>query len=121
MKRDKIIYWITTGLVSAGMLLSASMYLSKSPELMGNFKTLGLPDYFVTLLGVAKLLGAVVLLIPVWTTLKEWAYAGFAFTFAGAVWTHIATGTPWMAPVFFILLLAVSYVFWIRARQIKTT
>jgi hypothetical protein len=122
MKRDKIIYWIATGLVAAGMLLSATMYLSKNPELIGNFKTLGLPDYFVTLLGVAKLLGAVVLLMPVWTALKEWAYAGFAFTFAWAVWTHIATGTPLDGTgVFHPAPRCFIYVFWIRARQIKTT
>jgi len=119
MKRDKIIYWITTGLVTAGMLLSAFMYLSSNPELMQTFESLGIPVYFVMLLGVAKLLGAIVLITPVWSELKEWAYAGFAFTFAGAIWTHLATGTPWMAPLLFLLVLAISYVFHRRIAQSK--
>ena len=114
MKRDKIIYLITTGLISAGMLMSAGMYLSRNPELMENFKSLGFPLYFAMLLGVAKLLGAIALVTPLWDKLKEWAYAGFAFTFIGAVWTHVATGTPPFAPLVFLVLLGVSYVFRMR-------
>jgi len=118
MKRDKIIYWTATGLVSAGMLLSAFMYLSRNPELMGNFKSIGIPVYFVTLLGVAKLAGAITLLAPVWKGLKEWTYAGFTFTFFGALWTHLATGTPWVTPLIFIAMLATSYFFWKRIQKI---
>ncbi len=114
MKRDKIIYWILTGLVSLAMLASAFMYLSGNAELMESFKTLGIPIYLVGLLGVAKLVGAVLLVAPVWRWLKEWAYAGFAFTFGGAVWVHVSTGTPWVAPLVFMALLAVSYVYWHR-------
>lgn len=114
MKRDKVIYWIATGLLSAGMLMSAFMYLTKNPELMKSFHSAGYPDYFVLILGSAKLLGAIVLLAPVWSKLKEWAYAGFAFTFIGAMWTHIATSTPWIAPFIALLILSVSY--WFRGR-----
>src|SRR5687768_3421636 len=106
MKRDKIIYWIATGLVAAGMLLSAVMYLTRNPELIKSFSALGIPLFLVSLLGVAKLLGAIALIAPGLKELKEWAYAGFAFTFIGAVWTHIATGTPWIAPLVFLMLLA---------------
>jgi DoxX-like family len=114
MKRDKIIYWITTGLISAGMLMSAGMYLSRNAELMENFKALSIPLYFVTMLGAAKLLGAITLVAPVWSKLKEWAYAGFAFVFLGAAWTHFATGTSAVAPLLFLALLGVSYFFRLR-------
>jgi uncharacterized membrane protein YphA (DoxX/SURF4 family) len=117
MTRDKIIYWATTGLVAAGMAMSAFMYLSNNPEMMGNFQALGIPAYLVIVLGVAKGLGAIALLAPVWARLKEWAYAGFTFTFLGAVWTHIATGTPWVAPFVALLILSVSYVFWLRLKN----
>lgn len=116
MKRDKVIYWIATGLISAGMLMSAFMYLSKNPQLLKSFQEAGYPIYFITLLGTAKLLGAIVLLIPIWSKLKEWAYAGFAFTFIGAVWTHLSTGTPWLAPFIALLILSVSYWFRIKAK-----
>jgi len=116
MKRDKIIYWTATGLLAAGMGMSAFMYLSRNSELMKSFETIGLPVYMVSILGVAKLLGAVALLAPVWDRLKEWAYAGFSFTFIGAVWIHIATGTSWVAPLIALLILAVSYGFRLKLK-----
>lgn len=120
MKRDKIIYWVATGLVAAGMAMSAFMYLSKNPELMSGFQQIGIPVYFIALLGVAKLLGAIALVAPVGTRLKEWAYAGFLFMFIGATWVHIATGTPFVMPLMFLIILALSYVFWNKV-FVKTT
>jgi len=114
MKRDKIVYWITTGLVAAMMFFSAYMYLTKNPELVSGFKALGFPLYFVTILGVAKLLGAIVLVAPAGRILKEWAYAGFIFIFIGAAWVHVVTGTPFLMPVIFLAILGVSYLFWTR-------
>jgi len=112
MKKNKIIYWICTGLVSAMMLMSGIMYLSKAPQVVEAIKTLGYPDYFRVILGIAKIAGVVALLIPGFNTIKEWAYAGFTFVFIGAVWTHIATGTPFAGAVIALLLLAGSY--WFR-------
>jgi len=121
MKRDKIIYWGATGLIVAGMTMSAFMYLTNNPEITGGFKMLGFPDFLVTLLGTAKLLGVIVLIAPVWDKLKEWAYAGFAFVFLGAIWTHIATGTPWVAPFIALLILLVSYGFRLRLMRVSNS
>ena len=115
MKKDKIIYWASTGIVAAAMALSAVMYLTRNPELMHNFEALGIPLYLVGLLGVAKLLGSIALIGPV-EKLKEWAYAGFGFVFIGATWTHLATGTPWIAPAIFFGILTTSYIFRLRVR-----
>jgi uncharacterized membrane protein YphA (DoxX/SURF4 family) len=117
MKKDKIIYWLATGVVAAAMLLSAFMYLSKSEELMKSFEAIGIPLYMVMLLGTAKLIGAILLLAPVAPRFKEWAYAGFLFTFTGAIWTHAATATPWVAPLIFLVVLAVSYVYWNKLKS----
>ncbi len=117
MKRDKILYWITTGLVSLGFLMSSFMYLSKNPELMTGFSQMGYPAYFVTILGVAKLLGSLAILSPKTPKLREWAYAGFTFNLIGAIWTHVATGTPFVAPLVFLVLLGVSYYF--NTKQVK--
>lgn len=114
MKRLNIIYWVTTGLVSAFMLFSAALYLTHNEALVASFKTIGFPVFFITILGVAKLTGAIVLVAPVNAHVKEWAYAGFAFTFIGATWTHLATSTPWIMPFVFLIILGVSYYSWIR-------
>lgn len=117
MKRDRIIYWASTGLVALLFAFSSFMYLSKNAELMQSFRQIGYPAYFVTLLGVAKLAGAIALLNPWSDKLKEWAYAGFVFTLIGATWTHIATHTPFMAPLVILVLTGVSYLFYQRVKQ----
>lgn len=114
MKKNKIIYWSLTGLVSLGFLMSSFMYLGKSAELMENFAKIGFPVYFVSILGLAKLLGAIALVNPWFPKLKEWAYAGFTFVLLGAVWTHLATSTPFAAPLVFLVLLGASYFFYQR-------
>lgn len=111
MKKNKIIYWITTGLVSVGFLLSSVLYLTQNPELMENFKTLGIPFYMVQLLGFAKLLGGIAIINPWYIKLREWAYAGYTFVLLGATWTHLSTQTPFIAPLIFLALLAVSYIY----------
>jgi hypothetical protein len=109
MKKNKIIYWSSTGLVSLAFLMSSFMYLGKNPGLMENFAKAGFPVFFVTILGLAKLLGAVAVINPWFPTLREWAYAGFTFVLIGAIWTHVATQTPFVAPLIFLLLLGLSY------------
>lgn len=116
MKRDKILYWITTGLVSLSFLMASMMYLTKSPELMASFASTGLPEYFVMILGTAKLLGGLAVLNPWSAKLREWSYAGFTFVLIGATWVHIATGTPFIAPVINLLLVGLSYFFHQRVK-----
>lgn len=112
MKKNNILYWSFTGLVAVGFLLSSFMYLSQNPELIANFQKIGFPLFFVMILGVAKLLGALAIVNPWFPKLKEWAYAGFTFTLIGAAWTHVATQTPFVAPLIFLVLLAASYFFY---------
>ena len=76
MKR-KIVYWGATGLVAIVALLGGFSYVTNSPEAIENFRHVGYPQQLRVLLGIAKLAGAIVLLLPRLPTLKEWAYAGF--------------------------------------------
>ncbi len=117
MKTNKILYWITTGISSALFLLSAFMYLGKNPELMKNFELLGFPAFFVTILGVAKLLGGLAIINPWFATLKEWAYAGYTFVLIGAIWTHTATHTPFIMPLIILVVVALSYYFRSKLEQ----
>jgi uncharacterized membrane protein YphA (DoxX/SURF4 family) len=119
MKTNKIIFWVTTGIVSAMMLMSSGMYLTKNPQLTEGFKVLGYPMYMLYILGLAKLLAAIGLLQPMFPKLREWAYAGLTFTFIGAIWSHLATGTPFVMPLVFLVVLAVSYVYNMRLRKVS--
>ena len=111
MNWKTITYWITTGLLAALMLFSAAAYVSGEPHGVAGFHSLGYPDYFRVMLGVAKALGVVALLAPGVRVLKEWAYAGFGFTFFAAVVSHAACGQMdhLAGPVIALIFLAASY------------
>lgn len=108
----KIIYWVCTGLVAALSLLAAFGYLSGSPQSVHGFAHLGYPQHLRVILGIAKALGAIALVVPGLPTLKEWAYAGFTFAWISAcVAHHIAKDGPTQyVPLVLLALLIVSYV-----------
>ncbi len=63
---------------------------------------LGYPLYFTTITGVWKLPAGVVLLLPRFLRVKEWAYAGMVFTYTGAAASHIFAGdgpAKWSVPL----------------------
>jgi len=107
----KVIYWITTGLLAAGGFMAAFAYLSGSPQAAEGFARVGYPQQLRILLGVAKPLGAIALLIPGWPRLKEWAYAGFAFAWIAAIPAHYLAGERGTAiePLILLVILFVSY------------
>ncbi len=115
-KRSKIIYWIATIWLSLGMVSTGAGQLFKvkgeSPGGVDSMTHLGYPVYFVTILGICKILGVVVLLIPKFPLLKEWAYAGFFFMMSGAIFTHIAADNS-ISEIFpSLLLLILTVVSW---------
>src|ERR1700730_7399065 len=73
---------------------------------------LGYPVYFLTILGIWKILGVVALLIPRFPLLKEWAYAGFFFAMSGAIFSHIAVGDSVKELIPSLLLLILTVVSW---------
>src|SRR5262245_54174916 len=107
----KIVYWATTAILSAMSLFAAFAYLSGSPEAVEGFAHVGYPQQLRVILGIAKPLGAIVLLVPRWPLLKEWAYAGFTFAWIAAAVAHYLAGEKaWPMPLILLAALAVSYV-----------
>lgn len=111
-KRNKIIYWVATGWLALGMLSTGVVQLLKTKEEAELMTHLGYPLYFLTILGIWKILGVIAVLIPEFSLLKEWAYAGFFFAMSGAIISHLAMGDA--AKEFFgpVLLLALTIVSW---------
>jgi len=108
-KRNKIIYWIATIWLALGMLSTGIVQLLKAKDGQGGadlITHLGYPAYLLTLLGIWKILGVIVILIPKFFLLKEWAYAGFFFVMTGAIFSHIASGDP-INEIFPALLLII--------------
>jgi hypothetical protein len=107
MKR--IAYWATTALVSVMLLLSVT-YLSGSQEVVSGFNKVGYPQHLRIVLGIAKPLAAIVLLLPGLARLKEWAYAGATFALVMAtIANYLAGESTWFMPPILLALLFASY------------
>ena len=114
-KRNKIIYWVSTLWLALGMVSTGVVQLIKMKEEMDLIvQRLGYPIYFLTILGIWKILGVVAVLIPKFPVLKEWAYAGFFFAMSGAIFSHIAahsSAIDMFGPLLLIVLTVVSWYF----------
>ncbi len=110
-KRNRIIYWVSTVFVAFGMAASGIQQVMRTQQMVDLIKPLGYPVYFLSIIGVWKILAVIALLVPGFKLLKEWAYAGLFFTMTGALISHLAVGDsgikeiagPIMQTIFIIL------------------
>jgi hypothetical protein len=111
-RRRVVLYWSTTSLVAVVMIWSA-LNFSLHPAMKGAFAHLGLPDWFRVELTIAKLLGALALVIPgVPRRIKEFAYFGFGLTLVSATIAHLSSGDGLKYEAFhsfFFVCLVISY------------
>ncbi|MBS1510316.1 MAG: DoxX family protein [Bacteroidetes bacterium] len=126
-KRNTIIYWVATLWLSLGMLSTGIVQLLHIKAGTGGADSmlqLGYPLYMLTLLGVLKIAGVGIILLPGLTLLKEWAYAGFAFVITGAVYSHAAIGdhaATFFGPLLLLVLLVLSWYYRPANRKINFT
>jgi uncharacterized membrane protein YphA (DoxX/SURF4 family) len=111
-KRDKIIYWVATIWLSLGMVSTGIVQLIQMDEEVQKMNTLGYPSYFLTIIGIWKILGVIAVLVPKFPLVKEWAYAGFFFLMTGAIFTHLAVGDEALEYFGSTLLLFLTIVSW---------
>lgn len=112
MKMLTIAFWTATTIVAAELLVGGLMDLARTPYVVGVVTGIGYPVYILTILGLGKVPGALVLLVPGLPRLKEWAYAGAVFEMAGAALSLAATGRPateLIAPLAFVALTLISW------------
>jgi hypothetical protein len=118
--KRKVIYWVTTGLLAALSVFAAFSYLSGSPQAVEGFAHVGYPQQLRVILGIAKLLGAVALIMPGVPKVKEWAYAGFTFAWISASVAHYLAkdGAAAFLPLLLLVFLIISYVTRPASRQL---
>ena len=109
---SEIVYWVATVVSVVGVAGTGLLDLTGAPAMAQHVSALGYPAYLQHFLGVAKVLGAVVILLPGLRRLKEWAYAGMTFDLLGASYSHFAHRddvAELLLPVSLLALLALSY------------
>jgi uncharacterized membrane protein/cbb3-type cytochrome oxidase subunit 3 len=111
-KTNKIIYWTSTILLASGMLAGGLEQVFHTRRIADLFAHLGYPLYFSYILGVWQILGVIAILVPEFSLLKEWAYAGLFFTYTGAAASHFLVGDPfgiWLGPLIVALITITSW------------
>ena len=121
MKKDKIIYWVSTVLAVAMGLMSGVMYFAV-PEMKEEFHKSGFPDFFSIELGIAKIVGAIVILVPMFSArVKEWAYAGYRIVYISAFIFHAVLQGPatGILPLVLLVFLIVSNIYYHKLQKAK--
>lgn len=122
-KANRIIYWVATLWLSLGMVSTGIVQIIKMQEEVDDFTHLGYPTYLMTIIGISKLAGVIAVLAPGLPLIKEWAYAGFLFITAGAVTSHIISGSSAssiLGPALLLVLTIVSWYFRPPDRKVGT-
>ena len=118
----KVTYWVVTGLLALSAVFAGVNYLWGSQQAVQGFAHVGYPQQLRVLLGIAKLMGGITLIVPGLLTLKEWAYAGFTFAWIAAVVAHYLAkdGAVAFFPLLLLVLLFVSYFTRPASRRLST-
>lgn len=114
-KTINILYWIFTILFCTAMLMDGIAGLMRVQEGKEGLAHLGYPEYLMSIVGIAKVLGVLAILQTKFKVIKEWAYAGFTINFIGASLSHVfirdAIGMFFM-PLVILAFMFVSYYLW---------
>jgi len=122
-KTIKVTYWILAVIFALFMLMDGSAGVMKEQTGQDVMNHLGYPIYIMVITGAAKILGAVAILQTKFKTIKEWAFAGFAFNFIGASASRAFVGDSIGLIIFPMIILAVMfavYYFWKQYEQVKS-
>ena len=111
-RNRSIVYWVTTVIIAAELAVGGVWDILRTDYVREVLEQrLGYPAYFSVIIGLWKVPGAVVLLVPRLPRLKEWAYAGAVFTYTGAAASHLAVGdgAGALGPVGFAVIALASW------------
>jgi len=127
-KARVIAYWVTTILGPASFVIGGTMFLTHAEQPVQAMEHLGISSNLLYVLGIWKILGAIVCVVPGIPLLKEWAYAGFFFELTGAAALHAMAGDPFFTsgpfmiapPLIFLALVIASWSLRPASRRLGT-
>src|SRR4051794_28418549 len=111
-KAKIIAYWFFTATAALTFLSGGFMDATLVPQVAEGMKHLGYPTHFAVYIGIWKLMGGLVIVLPGLALLKEWAYFGMVVNLLGASVAHAATGDgpdKYLVPAGLIIPVVISY------------
>jgi uncharacterized membrane protein YphA (DoxX/SURF4 family) len=114
-KLKKIFFWVTTALLCFELLYGVlwDFNVLNKGYVYEMLKHLGYPMYIAIILGVAKLVACLVILLPGFPLQKEWAYTGVVILFVGAFASHQFSGDSLGQSGFALGFAVISLLSWI--------
>jgi uncharacterized membrane protein YphA (DoxX/SURF4 family) len=115
-----IVYWVATAPVLLETAVGAEWDLARISYVRDVFAHLGYPLFLLTILGIAKVLAVLGLVLPRFRRVKEWAYAGVFFVYAGAASSHFAVGDgpdKIAMPLLFAVFTLISSTLWASSQR----
>ncbi|QDW26410.1 DoxX family protein [Pedobacter sp. KBS0701] len=120
MKKLTTWYWIATITFALMMIMDGFGGVTQQEAGKEVLKHLGYPMYMLIIVGIAKLLGSLSILQNKYTTIKEWAYAGFAINFIGAFASRAFVGdgvSLLIPPLVALVMMFIPYILWKKVKQ----
>ena len=122
-KTTKIVYWITTRLLT--LFILPGIFLLNSEMAIKASEHLGMPHWFHMELGIAKFIGGLILILPIIPArIKEWAYVAFGIDFLSAMIGNVSVDGfifSSFAPLIWFAILLVSYSCYHKMQAGKST
>ena len=121
-KAIKTTYRILTIVFALLMLMDGGAGVVKEKTGQEVMNHLGYPIYIMVILGAFKILGAIAILQNKYTTIKEWAFAGFAISFISAFASRAFVGDAiglLIPPLVVLAVMFVVYYFWKKFETVK--
>ena len=119
MKKINIFYWIFTGLLIPTLGIGSLFDLMGSPKSVEIITSLGYPAYLSPFLGLSRILALIVIFVPKFLRLKEWAYAGLVIDVVGAIYSLLMVHNSIVYVIFPVIILGfifASYFLWHKRR-----
>jgi len=110
-KKYKIIYWISTGIISL-FEISGAFFINSEMAKEG-MRHLGLPEWFRWEVSIGHVIGGILLIVPLHKRIKEWVYVAFGIDFISAFIAYLSID-GWVgntfSPLVMLVLLIISYI-----------
>ena len=120
MTRTRIIYWISTGILSLWEISGA--FFMNSQMAIDGMHHLQLPDWFRWEVSIGHLIGGILLIVPLNKRIKEWVYVAFGIDFISAIIAYLSIDgitANAFSPLFVLFLLIISYIYYHKLIKIK--
>ena len=121
-KKYHRLYYLLSTLIAFFFAMSGYLEVTKNALTYVKTIEMGYPPYFIVALGCAKLCGSLILLVPKFTRLHSWVFAGFTFdvVFAFISGFMMSSYTDCIKSGIALVAILYTYSLFLKKQQIRS-